>query len=215
MSEERLELLRKIEAGELSPEEGLRLINALEDGEVRLTELPLEEAGFSEEAAERVQNHVDVIETASERSTPPDFKRWRRFSWLVFGLMVLLTGLSAVWMVLGWMSRPWGWGFWLAWLPFLIGVIGMWLSYNAPWLHVRIRQRKGAKPERIAISFPLPVHAVIWFLRTFGRWMPPKVQEQNLADMLSDLMKNLSANEPIHIQVNDEEDGEEVEVFIG
>ncbi|MFN7037492.1 MAG: hypothetical protein ACK4SN_14125, partial [Bellilinea sp.] len=83
------------------------------------------------------------------------------------------------------------------------------------WLHVRIRQRKGAKPERISFSFPLPVRAIIWFLRTFERWMPPRVKEQNLTEMLNDMMKNISGDEPIHIQVNDEEDGEEVEVFIG
>ncbi len=213
MSEERLELLRKIEQGELSPEEGLRLINALEGGAASLPQI-LEVTSDSEEPTERVKE-VDVIETTSEKSTPPDYRHWRRFSWIIFGVMVLLTGLSAVWMVLGWLSRPWGWGFWLAWLPFVIGVVGMWLSYNSPWIHVRIRQRKGAKPERVSLSFPLPVHAVVWFLRTFGRWMPPKVKEQNLADMLNELMKNLSGNEPIHIQVNDEEDGEEVEIFIG
>jgi len=214
MGEERLELLRKIEAGELSPEEGLRLINALEDGAVNQPQIAFEETNEDGEPAEKVQK-VAVIETAGERSTPPDFQRWRRLSWIVFGLMVLLTGLSAVWMIMGWMARPWGWGFWLSWFPFLIGVVGMWLSYNSPWLHIRIRQRKGTKPERISLSFPLPVHAVVWFMRTFGRWMPPAVKEQNLADMLSDVVKNLSANEPIHIQVNDEEDGEEVEVFIG
>ncbi len=214
MSEERLELLRKIEAGEVSPEEGLRLINALEEGTADQPQVFIERAVKTEEPTERVKE-VDVIETASEKSAPPDYRRWRRFSWVIFGVMVLLTGLSAVWMILGWMSRPWGWGFWLAWLPFLIGVVGMWLFYNTPWLHVRIRQRKGAKPERISFSFPLPVRAIIWFLRTFERWMPPRVKEQNLIEMLNDTMKNISGDEPIHIQVNDEEDGEEVEVFIG
>ncbi len=211
MSEERLELLRKIEAGEISPEEGLRLINAL-DEKIDLSH-PDEEAGYVEEVVEKVER-VDVVETHSEKTTPPDFRRWRRFSWFVFGLMVLLTALGAVWMVQGWLVRPWGWGFWFAWLPFLIGIIGMWLSYNSPWLHVRIRQQKGKKPEKIAISFPLPIHAAVWFLRTFDRWLPPHVREQNVADMLNEMKKNLSANEPIHIQVNDK-DGEEVEVFIG
>ncbi|MFN7037352.1 MAG: SHOCT-like domain-containing protein, partial [Bellilinea sp.] len=122
MSEERLELLRKIEAGEVSPEEGLRLINALEEGTADQPQVFIERAVKTEELTERVKE-VDVIETASEKSAPPDYRRWRRFSWVVFGVMVLLTGLSAVWMILGWMSRPWGWGFWLAWLPFLIGVV--------------------------------------------------------------------------------------------
>ncbi|GAP10370.1 hypothetical protein BECAL_01537 [Bellilinea caldifistulae] len=214
MSEERLELLRKIEAGEISPEEGLRLINALEEDSTAQPRVLIEETIQPGEATERVKE-VDVVETAGEKSAPPDYRRWRRFSWVIFGLMVLLTSLSAVWMVLGWLTRPWGWGFWLSWFPFLSGIIGMWLSYNSLWLHVRIRQRKGAKPEKIAFSFPLPVHALVWFLRTFGRWMPPTVREQNLADMLHELMKNLSSQEPIHIQVNDEEDGEEVEIFIG
>lgn len=214
MSDERLELLRKIEAGEISPEEGLRLINALEEGPAEQPRFFIEEDLKIEEPGERVKE-IDVIETGSEKSAAPDYRRWRRFSWVIFGLMVLLTALSAVWMVQGWMTRPWGWGFWLAWLPFLIGIAGMWLSFNSPWLHVRIRRRRGVKPEKISVSFPLPVHALVWFLRTFGHWMPPKVREQNPADMLTDLMKNISSDEPIHIQVNDEEDGEEVEVFIG
>ncbi len=36
-----------------------------------------------------------------------------------------------------------GWGFFLAWIPFLLGVLGILLFWNTRWLHVRVQQKPG------------------------------------------------------------------------
>ncbi len=209
MNEERLEVLRMIEAGQISPEEGLRLMNALDNGKTAEAE-----SLIVEEAPPSAPAEMEIISPASEPADMPDFSRWRFWSWVGFGAMVLLTGLGAVWLVQGWITRPWGAGFWLAWIPFLIGILGMLLTYDSPWLHVRIRQKPGSKPEKISISIPLPIRFAGWFMSTFSHWMPPKVRQKNLDEVISELGKNFSKGEPMHIHVNDE-DGEQVEIFIG
>ncbi len=209
MNEERFEVLRMIESGQISPEEGLRLMNALDNGNHAMVEITA-----VEEAPPAAPVPVEIIPPASESADMPDFSRWRIWSWVGFSAMVLLTGLAAVWMVQGWNARPWGFGFWLAWIPFLVGVLGMLLTYDSPWLHIRIRQKPGSKPQKIAISMPLPIRAAGWFMGSFSHWMPPKVREQNLGEVVSELGKNFSKGEPLHIRVDDE-DGEQVEIYIG
>lgn len=92
MGEECPEVLRKTEMRELSPEEGLRPINPLEDGEVRLTDPLQEKAESSKEKGERAQNWVKVVEIARERSTPSNSKRWWLLptGFLILSLAVLL-----------------------------------------------------------------------------------------------------------------------------
>ncbi|MEN4013655.1 MAG: hypothetical protein AB1453_13880 [Chloroflexota bacterium] len=209
MNEERFEVLRMIESGQVSPEEGLRLLNVLDNGNSSARE----DVAVGEPQAVAAAS-VEVVRAPAEETDTPNFSRWRFWSWVGFGVMVLLTGLSAIWMVQGWNNRPWGVGFWLAWIPFLFGVVGMVLTYDSPWLHIRIRQKPGSRPQKINISMPLPVRAAGWFMSTFSHWMPPKVREQNLGEVISELGKNFSSREPLHIRVDDE-DGEQVEIFIG
>ena len=55
-----------------------------------------------------------------------------------------------------------GLGFWFAcaWFPFLLGV-GLlafaWNSRTSPWIHIRIDQKTGKSPQRIAFSLPIPI----------------------------------------------------------
>ncbi len=214
MGESRLDILRKIETGELSAEEGLRLIGQLE-GEVSDAGAEVgvvaQDAGSEADApagGKAVQGEVVLPEPA------PDFRRWKTWSWVGFGLFTLLTAVSALWMVQGWQAHPFGWGFWLAWIPFLIGVAGMALMFNTRWLHIRIRQTPGATPERIAISIPFPFELISWFSRTFPQWMPEGRQGINLGEILDEMGHGISREEPIIIQVEDK-DGEHVEIFIG
>ncbi len=212
MSEERLIILQKIESGDISIEDGQRLIDAL-DGRYQ-EEHQADSAQEGTEAEALSSEQVDVVETGQEKSALPDFERWRTWGWVAFGLFVLLTAMSAVWMVSGWQRQPWGWGFWLSWIPFLIGVLGMAASYQARWLHVRIRQAPGSKPEKIAISLPLPLGLASMVMGTFSKWMPEKVREQNIGEMIRQLDQDIKKDQPLHIQV-EEDDGERVEIFIG
>jgi hypothetical protein len=85
---------------------------------------------------------------------------------------------------------------------------------NARWLHVRVHQRPGEKPTVIALSFPIPIHSAAWLLRRFNWVMPMDVRDRGIDEMLEGLDGYVNKENPIHIQVDDE-DGEHVEVFIG
>jgi len=80
------------------------------------------------------------------------------------------------------------------------------------WLHVRIKQKPGERPQRIAISLPMPVSLTRWFLNTFGKSIPG-LRDQPIENF-SEILNNLSPEEPFYVHVNEEGD-EEVEVFIG
>ena len=220
MDEERLIILRKIETGDISVEDGMRILDAIE-GRGFADDSP-GEAAFTQQVENELDDVIVPVTAAqsvpagSAVSTPSDLgdARWKTWAWVIFGLFVLLTVLSALWIVQGWVAHPWGWGFWLAWFPFLIGVLGMIGSYNARWVHVRIRQEPGQKPERIAISLPLPLGLIALILPLFSRWMPREVNGQDISAMVQDLNHNLSHKDPIHVQVNDK-NGSQVEVYIG
>ena len=216
MDEERLIILRRIESGDITIEDGMKILDAIEgrtyaeeDGQAVEVELP---NGSNEQTGE---TGTEVLES-QETAPPVDLRdpRWKVWSWVVFGLFVLLTALSSVWIAQGWAAHPWGWGFWLAWFPFLIGVLGMITTYNARWLHVRIQQAPGEKPRQIAVSLPLPLGLISLIVPLFSRWMPAEVNGQNLGELLHEMDQSLSGNEPIHIFVNDK-DGSKVEVYIG
>jgi len=115
----------------------------------------------------------------------------------------------------GFSAAGFSWGFWLSWIPFLFGVLVMflaWQSQNSPWVHVRIRQKPGEKPARIAISLPLPLGFAAWILRTFGQYIP-QLKGKDLDVFLETLSQSLSDQTPLYVHVN--EDDEDVQVYIG
>jgi hypothetical protein len=146
------------------------------------------------------------------------FNFWQRWWLLPFGIGVVLTLSGAYWMYLGYLAAGLGWGFWLSWVPFGLGVVITAVaarSRTARWLHVRVHQDgEDGRPRNVNISFPLPISFGAWVLRTFGHWMTKKFQSQHLDEALAVLDQALTKDAPLHVMVN-EKDGDRVEVFIG
>ena len=112
-----------------------------------------------------------------------------------------------------------GVGFWFfcAWLPFLLGLIAIgigWTSRSARWLHLRIHETSRGGPRRIAISFPLPIRLTAWFLRNFGRFIP-QLNQTGLDELILALGETATPETPLYVNVDEGEDGDRVEVFIG
>ncbi len=219
MNERRLEILKKIEQGELTVEEGFRLINELEaQAEQHPTETASQAAAYVTappiQPAQAAEGRAPVEVVIDHKSDPlPDFNRWKILAWVGFGVFTLLTVFSTVWMIQGWQAHPWGWGFWLSWIPFLIGVAGMAAMFNSHWLYLRVRQKPGEKPERITISMPLPLGLITWFFNTFGQWLPKEAHGLDIAEVLREVDQGISRDQPLVVQVDDE-DGEQVEIYI-
>ena len=127
-----------------------------------------------------------------------------------------ITTISALFMY--WAFSASGYGFWFAcmWFPFLFGVLVMalaWSSRTSRWLHVRVHQKPGQKPERIAISLPIPLRLTAWFLRIFGHKIP-NMGNTSLDEVIMALDAT-SPDAPFYVEVNEGDDGERVEVYIG
>ena len=204
-------IMEMIEQGQISAEEGLRLMSAMNGGSSSSTD----QAAVPDQTLvipDEEQAHPSIHIPEEEQERMKKLKRW----WILpFGIGLLVTILGAIWMYSGYMAKGFGWGFWLAWLPFLLGIFIIAVSFQTSrsvWLHVRIKQKPGETPQRIAISLPLPVFLTKWFFSSFGHRIPG-LKDQPL-DSYADILDNLSPEEPFYVHVNDE-DGEEVEVFIG
>ena len=203
--ESKLEILRKVEDGTLSPEEGSDLIGILE-------------------AAKAVESEPEIIQPPLEPEAPQAPEATPRVSgcWKAAWSMILLggavlTAFSAYWIYQGYQKAGLGWGFWLSWIPFAIGILIMvfgWILMESPWLHVRVKTRDSGKLQKIVISIPLPLRLVSWVFRTFGQYMPPEVKEKGVEEMLLEIDQALKRGEPFQVEVDDKEDGDQVFIYI-
>lgn len=155
--------------------------------------------------------------SASPAALPADARKWQRWWMIPVWIGVAITVFGGLFMYLA--MRSSGIGFWFvcASLPFILGLLVIvlaWGSRNAPWLHLRVQQPPGEKPEKIAFSMPLPVRPAAWFLRTFGRWIPT-LKEHNLDEVILAVGDKTSPDNPLYIVVDEEETGEKVEIYIG
>jgi hypothetical protein len=127
-----------------------------------------------------------------------------------------VTILGGVLMFLAWQGGGFGFWFACAWLPFLFGVAVMalaWSTRSLPWLHLRVYQKEGQRPQRIAISLPLPLGVISWALRTFKHKIP-ETGNVNIEEMVMAL-KHVSPDTPFSVDVNEGENGERVQIYIG
>jgi hypothetical protein len=219
-------ILDLVEQGKISAEEGLRLINAMQSAKAPTVDLPPDPEAPDEATPVDpgappevfIPSEPEMGEPVHPRMPKSEFERMKKLKrwWVLpFGIGILFTTLGAIWMYMGYVEAGFGFGFWLAWLPFLLGIFISVVSFQTSrsvWFHVRIRQKPGERPERIAISLPLPLNLARWILGAFGNKIPG-LKDQPV-DSYVDMLETLSPEEPFYVHVQDE-DGEEVEVFIG
>ncbi|MCD6425842.1 MAG: hypothetical protein J7L35_10120 [Anaerolineales bacterium] len=209
---ERLEILEMIHKGTISPDDGLKLIEAIDESD-EISELEYATAKAElEEIIEPVATNDYVQEIDQEDISK--IKGW----WIIpFSIGVTITVLGGVMMYWAWAAHGIGFGFVAAWIPFLIGigllVLG-WNSRTGPWIHIRVKQKPGEKPERIAISFPIPNRFFAWSLRTFSSFIP-KMNLSGADEILLALGNYSRGDAPLTIDVDEGDNGEKVKIYIG
>ncbi len=209
MSEEKLQILRMVEAGQIDAEEAAMLLAALQ-----------EPAAEFEEGAPSPTPQPEVLSPQTSSSAETTFaqeareSRWARF-WIypmMAGGVVLILGL----LVIGLVYATDGARGWLVcgWLPLLLGLsvvlLALW-SRRAAWLHLRVSE--GGK-RKIGFSFPLPLTLTAWAVRIAQPFVP-QLQETGVDDVILALRDSAAHGEPLFIDVADEQDGERVEIYIG
>jgi len=215
MSEERMKILEMIDQGVISAEEGYALLQALDEDD-QLPDDGMEIDPFSED------DDLGLIHTTEDHEPPQppdpeDMEKWKRWWFIPVWIGAGITVIGGALMLWAW--RASGFGFWFActWFPFLIGVMILalgWGSQKSPWLHVRVHQKNGESPERVAISLPIPIRLTAWLLRTFGHFIP-NMDATGLDEVILALADTKDGDGPFFVDVDEGEDGEKVQVFIG
>jgi hypothetical protein len=191
--EERMAILKMVEDGRISAEEAGTLLAALDE----------QEEEIALEAEPRAESRLD-----------PSAVRWASF-WIypmIAGGIILLLGAMVIALVYS-TGAARGWLL-CGWLPMLLGfavVILAWWSQRATWLHLRISEEGQRK---IAFSFPLPLGLAAWVLRIAQPFVP-QLAESGVDDLIIALRDSASRGEPLFIDVEDDEEGERVELYIG
>ena len=240
---ERTHILKMISDGIINAEEAAILLDALDEitgDSSPEKELLSDSSDFSESeptsppeyleeipaeyGSNQFQSNEDVLgpdmiyhsETMPKPPNLDEINKWKRWWVIPMWVGVGITIVGGVMMYSAYANG--GFGFWFAcsWFPFMLGVVFMalaWGSRTTPWLHVRIHQRPGQSPQKIAISFPLPIRLAGWGLRTFGHYIP-NMEGMDLENVLITLNESVRDGTPFFVDVDDE-DGERVQVFIG
>ena len=204
-SEERRKILQMVADGRISAEEAATLMRALDETAEEVTEVIQPESGFK-----------------SERSDSSDFdnvrKRARRFAMIPLWIGVFLTTLAA-WGMFA-IQQSTGFNFWFFCLsmPLLLGILLLAMgaaSGTARWLYLNVdRSHQNEWPRHVTVAFPLPLGLVSWFLQNFGSHIEG-LKHTNVDEVVHAISLTKSIKEPLIINVDDTEDGERVQVFIG
>jgi hypothetical protein len=229
--QEREQVLKMIENGKITPEDGLKLMRTLDQN-------PAEEeltAGSSETGTGRRPEPVEGSEPGAaaendgsaaqaEKSsfeTDPRIERVkstvRRLWQIPLWVGVLITILSAWGMYALVQASHINFWFFCLIVPLLLGVllivaaIG---SRRARWIFVDVHQKPGEKPARIFLGFPLPLKLAAWSLRTFGHYIPD-LGKANMDEVIEVIETGFTGQEPLVVNVDEGEDGERVQVYIG
>ncbi len=218
--EERTQILQMIEKGILSPPEGLRLLRALSTRPEGNEAAP--EAGSLTSGSGEGQPAVEFrspppASADAQGKTLPEFRNWKRWWSIPLGIGVVITLLGASLMFLALQKSGYGFWFYCSWLPFLLGIaviVLAWASRSAPWLHVRVHRKPGESLGTILFSIPLPLRPAAWFLRNFGSLIPD-LKGTQVDELILALESSVQEGAPVYVNVDEGEDGEQVEVFIG
>lgn len=205
-AEERQKILQMVAEGKISAEQAASLMRALD-----------------EDAAEA---EVEVFETVpasgGEGNDIPEFeevkRRARNAAMIPLWVGVLITVLSA-WGIFS-VQQSAGMNFWFFCLlvPLLLGILLIALGaggQSSKWLYVNVDRRNAQDwPRNITLAFPLPWGLATWFLRNFGHYIRG-MKDTSVDEIIQILDATGKSGTPLIINASDNEDGENVQVYIG
>jgi polyhydroxyalkanoate synthesis regulator phasin len=219
--EERAQILEMVASGEISPEDAVKLLDALSD------DFAGEEGQFDDEQAGDVAEinlDLELDEPAEPAPQSPEtnildsnLNKWRQWWTIPLGIGIFITLIGALLMLQSFQTSGINIWFIFAFLPFFLGVLIMalaWYSRTSPWIHIRVREGHRDGRGKIALSFPLPLHLAAWFVRNFGQWIP-YFDNTGLDELILALGDGVTPENPFYVEVNEGENGDRVEVYIG
>jgi hypothetical protein len=221
--QEREQVLKMIESGKISAEDGLKLMRTLAqspaDDEAPALIPETNTRSKPEAGEEKTASGAQTAKSSFEND--PRIARVkstvRRLWQIPLWIGIVITVLSAWGMYA--LVRAANLNFWFYFLsiPLLLGVLLMVAavgSRKARWLFVDVHQKPGEKPARIFLGFPLPLKLTAWFLRTFGHYIPD-LGKTNVDEIIQVIDTGFTGENPLVVNVDEGDDGERVQVYIG
>ena len=210
---ERQQILKMIEDGKITAEEGLTLMQALGDEpeDVVVAELP---------AGDEIPSFITEPggEAEGEKKTDPEFdrkvNRFRSLWTIPLWVGVAITVAGAYWMYASMQASGFSFWFYCAWLPFLLGVLAVAAAFSSRtsrWIYVNVKQKPGETPQRIVIAFPL---SLVSWLMMFAKGQMHERERGAMDEVMGAIFDSTKSTEPLMVDVQ-EEDGEHVQVYIG
>lgn len=204
-ADEQKQILKMVEEGKITAEEAIALLNAVEQD--------------TDDEPEDVFNAEANLNSAYEPDENQDetIERIKRYGNIPLWGGVILVVLGGLWMLAAMQASGFGFWFYCSWFPFLLGVLAVAAaagSRKSRWVFVNVKQADGVRPQRIVFGFPLPLHFSAWVLRTFGHWFPD-VDAVGVSDILESLADAPAGEAAMIVDVQDDDDGEHVQIFVG
>ncbi len=232
----RLEILNRLEKGEITPEEAARLLSVPEDGSPAVPQTPMGVLGqvergeiTADEAAHRLSARADI--NAKRQKPAPKVEvipgkptaAQRNFAQRTWGWWLVLVAAGAVFAVLGglWMNLDLrdgslGLGFFCAWLPLSLGVLLLalgWLVRRGPWANVNFKSQRAGGRVRFDFDLPVSIGVAGSALHFVGDRVPSLDRED--VDRLLQALENAGkTGEPIEIRTNSDDGEDSVDITI-
>jgi len=207
-SEERRKILQMVEEGKISAEEAADLMRALDQDSTEEQRNVFEaETGASVGGSEASALEFEEVKA-----------RALRFATIPLWVGVFIAVVSA-WGIFS-IQQNVGVNFWFFCLmfPLMLGVLLIAIGSAGPgskWLYINVDRRYANDwPKNITFGFPIPLGLTAWFMRTFGHNINGmnKAQVDGIVEVLDATGKS---DEPFIINVDDDDEGDRVQVYIG
>jgi hypothetical protein len=207
-SEERRKILQMVEEGKISAEEAASLMRALDEDSVEAQVEAYEaDAGSGFDGSASSASEFDNVKA-----------RARRFAMIPLWIGVSIAVFSA-WGIFGIQQND-GLNFWSFCLmfPLMLGVLLIAIGsagQGSKWLYVNVDRRYASDwPKNITLGFPIPLGLTSWFIRNFGHNINGmnKAQVDGIVEVLN---ATGNSDDPFIVNVDDDDDGDRVQVYIG
>ncbi len=198
MSTERKKILEMVASGQLTAKQAATLLDLVAEPDPLATE----QADDSQP--------VPAASVASEPTWRKGYAYW--LYPLTAGTIVMLIGGTVIGSA--YQHDRVGLGTWVCgWIPLFLGMLTIVLSAwvrTARWFHLRVIGEDG----RISLAFPLPLRLTALVL-SIARPFVPQLRKTAVDELILSLRDALTDDQPLTIEVEDEEDGEHVQIYIG
>lgn len=204
LDESKLDILRRVEEGKLTIEEGAHLLEILERGaEARQASAVI--AAPEAYVPAGAVNAVFTPRKSTEKLEVP--AGWRALWGIVLWLGVAFLSLSGYWLYSSYARSGMGVGFWFALFFLLLSMAIIFLGWQitaSRWALIRLRGHDEEKEKEFDLWAPLPFNIARWFFRTFGASLSDSVKFQNMEEIFDEMEKSMEPGEPFVIDLEGE-----------